>query len=67
MVQYKLPMGLRDATHRRGGERTNKDLGNDESTLAGIRGNNIYKIEAYAGMVERLVKDLAIEEALRIK
>ena len=64
MVQYQLTMGLWDAAHKRGGERINEALGDAESTLAGIR---IYKkkIEAYAGMVERLVTDLEIEEALQ--
>ena len=58
-------MGLQDATHRRWGERINKSLGNTGSTLAGIRGENIYKIEAYVGMAERLVRDLVIEEDLQ--
>ena len=48
----------------RGGERINKALGDSESTFAGIWGG-ITKIEAYAGMAERLVRDLAIEEALQ--
>ena len=47
-----------------GGGGVNKSLGNSESTLAGIR-NKITKIEAYAGMAERVVRDLVIEEALQ--
>ena len=47
------------------GEGVNKALGNAEYTLAGIRKNKLTKIEAYAGMAERLVRDLAIEEALQ--
>ena len=58
-------MGLMNAAHRRGGERINKSIGNAESTLAGIQKKTFTKIEAYEGMVERLVRDLAIEEALQ--
>ena len=47
------------------GERINKALGNAESTLVGIWKNIFTKIEACAGMAERLVRDLAIEEALQ--
>ena len=65
MVLYQLPMGLRDATNRRWGERINKALGDAESTLAGIQEKTFTKIEANAGMPERLVIDLAIEEALQ--
>ena len=65
MVLYQLPMGLQDATNQRWGERINKDLGGAESTLAGIREKTFTKIEANAGMPERLVRDLAIEEALQ--
>ena len=67
MVQYQLPMGLRGAAHRMRGDRTNKALGNAESTLTGIREKTFTKIEIHAGMEERLVKDLAIEEALQNK
>ena len=42
-----------------------KYLGNSESTLAGIWKNTFTKIEAYAGMTERMVIDLAISEALQ--
>ena len=65
MVLYQLPMGLWDATNRRWGERINKALGDAESTLAGIREKTFTKIESNAGMSERLVRDLAIEEALQ--
>ena len=66
MAQYKLPMGIKDAYHRRrGGDRINKALGNSESTLAGIREKTFTKIEANAGMVEWLMIYLAIEEALQ--
>ena len=64
MVQYQLPMGLQDAAYRREGERINKTLGNSESTLAGIL-RKITKIEAYAGMLEWLARDLETEEALQ--
>ena len=59
-------MGILDAAHRREGRGViiNIYLGNDESTLAGILGE-ITKIEAYAGMAERLVIDLEIEEDLQ--
>ena len=65
MVLYQLPMGLRDATNRRWGGRINKALGDVESTLEGIREKTLTKIEAHAGMAERLVRDLAIEETLQ--
>ena len=58
-------MGLRDTTNQRWGEITNKALGDVESTLAEIWEKTFTKIEAHAGMVERLVRDLAIEEALQ--
>ena len=58
-------MVLCDKLHRRGWEIINKSLGNAESTLAGIREKTYTKIEAHAGMAERLVRDLAIEEALQ--
>ena len=64
MVQYQLIMGLQDSYHRRGGG-FNKYLGNSESTLEGIWKNTFTKIEAYAGMTERMVIDLAISEALQ--
>ena len=50
-----------------GGGGVNKYLGDAESTLAGIQGKNFTKIEAYAGMAERLGRDLAIEEAFQDK
>ena len=65
MVIYQLAMGLRYATNRRWGERINKYIGDAESTLAGIREKNLHNIEANAGMAKRLVRDLAIEEALQ--
>ena len=65
MVLYQLTIGLRDATNQSWGEIINKALGGAESTLAGIRRQKITKIEAYAGMTERPVRDLAIAEALQ--
>ena len=65
MVLYQLPMGLQDATNRRWGERINKALGDAESTFSGIREKTSTNIEANSGMAERLVRDLAIEEALQ--
>ena len=65
MVLYQRPMGLRDATNRRWGDRINKALGYVDPTLAGIREKIFTKIEAHTGMAERLVRDLAIEEALQ--
>ena len=49
-----------------GGERINKSIGGVESTLEGIR-EKFTIIEGHAGMAERLVRDLAIKEALRRK
>ena len=65
MVLYQRPMGFRDANNRRWGERIIKALGDAESTLAGIWEKPFSKIEAHAGMAERLVRDLEIEEALQ--
>ena len=48
-----------------GGGVIDKALGNAESTLAGIPEKTFTKIEAYAGMAERLVRDLVIQEALQ--
>ena len=64
MVQYQIPMSLQDAAHRGGGG-VNKDIGNSESTMTGIREKRYTKVEAYAGIAERLVRDLEIEEALQ--
>ena len=61
MVIYQLAMGLRYATNRSWVERINKALGGAGSTLAGIREKTFTKIEANAGMAERLVRYLAIE------
>ena len=57
-IRYKNYRGERDTIH--------KALGHAKISLAGIR-KNITRIEAHAGMAERLVKDLAIEEGLQIK
>ena len=65
MVLYSLSVGLRDKTHRRGGERINKALGDVGSTLEGFREKIFTKIEAHAGMAERLVRYFVIEEALQ--
>ena len=58
-------MGLRDANNWRWGDRSNEALGDVEYILEGIREKNFKKIEAHAGMAERLVRDLAVEEALQ--
>ena len=63
MLQYQLPMGIQYADNIRGKERIEKSLGDVEYTLAGIS-FFFTKIEAYAGMSEWLVRDLAIEDAL---
>ena len=65
MVLYQLPMSLWDATNQRWGDRINKYLGGAEYTLSGIWEKKFTKIEANSGMAERLVRDLAIEEALQ--
>ena len=65
MVLYQLPMGIWYATNQRWGEIINKALEDVESTLAGIREETFTKIEANADMAERLVRNLAIEEALQ--
>ena len=58
-------MVIWDANHRRGGERINKALGDSESTMEGIPKKTFPNIEAEAGMAERLVRYLAIEQALQ--
>ena len=58
-------MVLWDVNDRRGGERINKALGDAESTLEGIPKKTFPNIEAEAGMAERLMRDLAIEQALQ--
>ena len=67
MVLYQLPMGSWDATDWMWGERINKALGDAESTLAGNREKIFTKIEANACMAERLVRYLAIEEAIPLE
>ena len=49
-----------------GGGRIHKSLGRAKSNLAGIRKKTFTKIETHAGMAERMVRYLVIEEALRI-
>ena len=63
MVHYQLTMDLCDAAHRRGGGST-KLLGMMNLPWQGFK-KTITKIEAHAGMAERLVRDLDIEEALQ--
>ena len=59
-------MGLWGETNRRWGERINKALRDVESTLAESSGKKTSQnIVAHAGMAERLVRDLVIEEALQ--
>ena len=65
MVLYQLSMSLRYGNNRRWGERINKALGDAEFPFAGIQEKTFSKVEANAGMAERLVRDLVIEEALQ--
>ena len=66
MVQYQLPMGFGDASHTRGGGGVNKKISwGCWIPLAGIWRKTFTKIEAHAGMAERLVRYLAIDEALQ--
>ena len=59
-------MGLRDATNKRcGGVESTKLLGVLNLPWQGFEKKTFTKIEAHAGMDERLVIDLAIEEALQ--
>ena len=60
-------MGLRDAIYRYGGcgGKTPNSLGCAKSSLEGIQ-KTFTKIEAHSGISERLVIDLAIEDALMI-
>ena len=57
-------MGLQGASHRGGGRESTKLLGILNLPWQ-VFGKKITKIEAYAGMSERLVRDLAIEVALQ--
>ena len=66
MVLYQLPMGLRDATNWWwGGGESTKLLGMLNLPRQGFEKKTFTKIEAHAGMAERLVRDLAIAEALQ--
>ena len=59
-------MGLRDAFHTRGGGgKIKKLLGILNLTWMGFEEKTFTKIEAHAGIVEQLVRDFAIEEALQ--
>ena len=64
MVKYQVPMGLRDAAHRRRGGEKKKNL---VLLILPWKGStkSFTKIEVHAGMAEQLVKDFVIEEALR--
>ena len=57
MLQHQLPVGIRDATNMWGGERMHKSPGHDKYSLYGIK-KTFTKVEAHAGMEERLVRDL---------
>ena len=58
-------MGLRDAAHRRGrGGESTEILGTMNLPWQGYEKNS--KIEAYAGMEERLMRDFVIEEDFQI-
>ena len=57
-------MGLWDESHRKGGGGSTKILGMMNLPWKGF-GKTFTKIEAYAGMAERPVRDLAVEEALQ--
>ena len=67
MVHYQLPMVLRYAAHMRGvgGVESTKLLGMLNLLWQGFGVKIFTKIEAYAGMAERQVRYLAIEEALQ--
>ena len=64
MVQHQLPVGLQDATYGGGGVESTKLLGMLHLPWQEFE-KNPTKIEAHAGMAERLVRDLAIEKALQ--
>ena len=66
MVHHQLPVGLWGAKYKGregGGYRIHRNLGHAKSTLERIR-IVFTKNEAYADMSERLVINLAIEEAI---
>ena len=65
MVQYQIPMGLRDEAHRMEGRcvggGSTKILAMLNLHWQGFREKTFTKIEAYAGMAERLVRYFAVE------
>ena len=63
MVYYQLSMGLWGTSHRRGGGGSTNLLGMLNLPCQGFI-KTFTKIEAHAGMAERLMRDWAIEEAL---
>ena len=58
-------MGLRDATNRSWGGGTKKLLGILNPPWQRFEKKTFTKIEVHAGMAKRMVRDLAIEEALQ--
>ena len=64
MAQYQRPMGIPDADHRRGGRQLKNILG--MLNLPWQRSETKFiKIEAQAGMVERLARYLDTKEAFQ--
>ena len=66
MVKHQLTVGLRGAAYRWGERESTKILVIINVAWRGFE-KQITKIEAHAGMAERLVRDLAIEESLQIE
>ena len=58
-------MGLQDSNNLRWGRESTKLLGVLNQPWQGFDKNTFTKMEAYAGIAERLVRDLAIKEALQ--
>ena len=58
-------MGLRDATNRSWGGGSKNLLGTLYPPWQGFEKKTSTKIEVHAGMPKRMVRDLAIEEALQ--
>ena len=65
MVLYQLPMVPWDATNRRWGRESTKLFGMLNLPWQVFEKKTFTKIEANAGMAERLVRYLAIKEALQ--
>ena len=66
MVGHKIPLCIWDVTYMRGRGVIHKDLGHAKYSLGGFQ-KTFTKLEAHAGMYERMVRYLSIEEDLQME